>query len=92
VAARTFEELAADPDARAAEVVHRHGNGDGTYVTAGRFAWFGRSAMTAPLTPPGVGEHTEDVLGAAGVDVAALLADGVAVAGPPMRPRIRDYR
>ncbi|HEY3682982.1 MAG TPA: CoA transferase [Streptosporangiaceae bacterium] len=88
VVARTFEELAADPEARDAEVVHRHG----AYVTAGRFAWFGRTAMTGRLTPPGVGEHTEEVLGGAGVDAAALIAEGVAVAGPPMRPRIRDYR
>ena len=90
--ARTFEELAADPEAVAAEVVHRHDSGDGTYLTAGRFVWFGRTRMTDRLTPPGVGEHTAAVLGAAGIDAAPLLADGVAVAGPPMRPRIKDYR
>ena len=92
VVARTFEDLAADPEAVAAELMHRHETGDGPYLTAGRFAWFGRTRMTARLTPPGVGEHTAAVLGAAGVDTAPLLTDGAAVAGAPMRPRIKDYR
>ena len=90
VRARTFEELCADPDAVAAEVVHRQDGG--AYISAGRFAWFGRTQVRGRLVPPGCGEHTEAVLGEAGVDAGELLAERVAVAGEPMRPRIRDYR
>lgn len=88
VRARSFEELSADPDAVTEEIVHGHG----AYITAGRFAWFGRTQVRGALVPPGCGEHTEAVLGAAGVDVGALIADRVAVRGEPVRPRIRDYR
>jgi len=90
VRARTFEEVCADPDMLATEVVHRQD--DGAYISAGRFAWFGRTRLRGRLVPPGCGEHTEAVLREAGVDVEELLAERVAVAGEPMRPRIRDYR
>lgn len=88
VRARTFEELCADPDARATEVVHEQ---DG-YISAGRFAWFERTRLHKRLVPPGCGEHTEAVLREAGLDAETLIAEGIAVTGEPMRPRIRDYR
>lgn len=90
VRARTFEELCADPDSLANEVVHRQDGG--AYISAGRFAWFARTRLRKVLVPPGCGEHTEAVLDEAGVDAGTLITERVAVAGEPMRPRIRDYR
>lgn len=95
--ARRFEELLDDPEILAAEVLHRHERPAGRpYVTAGRFAWFGRTQRTGRLTPPGLGEHSREVLEEAGLTPAAvdeLLEAGVVVQGSPMSPRTDlDYR
>ena len=70
-------------------MLHGHRRHDGSpYYTAGRYARFARTEQTAALTPPGLGEHSREVLAEIGLDPAAidaLAAAGVIVDGEPMR-------
>ena len=53
---------------------------------AGRYASFSRTELTRVTVPPGLGEHTREVLAAVGygeAEMSALLASGVVVQGGP---------
>jgi crotonobetainyl-CoA:carnitine CoA-transferase CaiB-like acyl-CoA transferase len=88
VAARTLGELPAMPAAveqHVLEPVHWEGN---DLWLAGAHARFSRTQRDGPRLPPGLGEHTVEVLSAAGFSheaIEQLLSDGVAVAGAPYR-------
>ncbi|HEY3686244.1 MAG TPA: CoA transferase [Streptosporangiaceae bacterium] len=97
VPARHITELLRDDRLMAAGLVHHHTSADGTpYTTAGRFAAFSRTQRTDTLTPPGIGEHSAEVLRAAGLpesEVAALIEDGVVIQGTAMAVRLMaNYR
>jgi crotonobetainyl-CoA:carnitine CoA-transferase CaiB-like acyl-CoA transferase len=87
-AARIPQELAADDDVLAAEILHEVKGEDGTRrFTAGRFARFDRTPRTGVLMSPGLGEHTRAVLSDAGftsTEIGDLVAAGV-VADPTSR-------
>ena len=87
VVARKISELFHDDDLKASEFIHFRRADDGSVIaTPGRCATFSRTQRHGPMTPPGIGEHTEDVLREAGIstsDVAQALAAGVVVAGRP---------
>jgi crotonobetainyl-CoA:carnitine CoA-transferase CaiB-like acyl-CoA transferase len=70
---------------------------DGTpfYVT-NRYARFSRTQEQRVFTPPGIGEHSHEVLAEAGVptdDIDALIAAGVLKQGEPFKvAAIQNYR
>jgi crotonobetainyl-CoA:carnitine CoA-transferase CaiB-like acyl-CoA transferase len=96
-AARTPGDLPQDPRLRELEMfttLHMH---DGTpFYTTQRYARFSRTQEQATFTPPGVGEHSRQVLVEAGVsdgDIDALLAAGVLKQGTPFHVvGISNYR
>jgi crotonobetainyl-CoA:carnitine CoA-transferase CaiB-like acyl-CoA transferase len=66
----------------------RRADDDTVIATPGRYATFSRTQRQGPLTPPGIGEHTRNVLELAGlspddvqaaIDAKAVAADGRAV-------------
>jgi crotonobetainyl-CoA:carnitine CoA-transferase CaiB-like acyl-CoA transferase len=60
-------------------------------LVPGRYFWFSRTRNRRVLTPPGVGEHTAEVLAEAGYDdgrIAELAAAGVVRLGTPMVHRM----
>ena len=85
--ARKISELFHDDDLMASEFIHFRRADDGSVIaTPGRCTTFSRTQRHSPMTPPGIGEHTEDVLREAGIstsDVGQALAAGVVVAGRP---------
>jgi len=90
--ARTLEELSTDPLFAGTETVHlrvppeQPPGGAVSLYGVGRFARFSRTEQAGVLFPPGLGEHTLEVLGEAGRDEAAageLLAAGAVVTGGP---------
>jgi crotonobetainyl-CoA:carnitine CoA-transferase CaiB-like acyl-CoA transferase len=87
VAARRPAELIGDPRLMAAGAFHEHRRADGRpFFTPGRVARFSRTQEARRLTPPGLGEHTRDVLVRAGLsyaEVETLLAEGVVASGGP---------
>ncbi|MBV8085287.1 MAG: CoA transferase [Chloroflexi bacterium] len=71
--ARQPPELAADPELHALEVFCEQHFADGRpYFAPNRFARFSRTEQKAHLTPPGIGEHSREVLAEAGVGDATI--------------------
>jgi len=87
VAARRPAELIGDARLMAAGAFHEHRRADGRpFFTPGRVARFSRTQQTGTLVPPGLGEHTREVLRHAGLgaaEVDALLAEGAVASGKP---------
>jgi crotonobetainyl-CoA:carnitine CoA-transferase CaiB-like acyl-CoA transferase len=87
--ARTMAEAAEDEAVAAEQLVHDvPKSSGGIFVLPGRLARFSRTERGEVLAPPGLGEHTREVLLEAGLDeseVAELLAEGVLVEGGAMR-------
>ncbi|MEE9277072.1 MAG: CoA transferase [Dehalococcoidia bacterium] len=88
VQALSLQELSTDPRFGSTEVVHLHTPQGGAAVySAGRYARFSRTEQTAVLYPPGLGEHTDEILQEAGLDAAAidkLKAEGVVAQNGPL--------
>ena len=84
---RLLRELAADPELEGSEVQHllTPASGD-PFWTAGRYARLSRTQRDDVLGPPGLGEHSVEVLREAGLDEALireLIAAGTVVVGEP---------
>jgi crotonobetainyl-CoA:carnitine CoA-transferase CaiB-like acyl-CoA transferase len=86
---RNVSEVIRDPRLLSAEFVHVYPSDVGGFIcTPGSFATFSRTPRHGLMLPPGVGEHTREILTAAGLDAAELdqlLTDGVIAQGGPMR-------
>jgi crotonobetainyl-CoA:carnitine CoA-transferase CaiB-like acyl-CoA transferase len=75
VIARRVSELFRDKALMASEFAHFRRADDGTTIaTPGRYATFSRTQRQGPLTPPGAGEHTREVLEEAGLTPAEVQA------------------
>jgi crotonobetainyl-CoA:carnitine CoA-transferase CaiB-like acyl-CoA transferase len=87
VVARSLEELSRDDSLGEPDVVHLHERDQGVdFYSAGRFARLSRTEKSGVLSPPGLGEHSREVLAEAGLSEAqidALIDDGVVVTGEP---------
>jgi len=86
VKARSANEIVGDQDLMAEGVLHLHhaDRGGAEVYMAGRLARFSRTEESRSLAPPGLGEHSVDVLkelGASEEQIAALVASGIARAG-----------
>jgi crotonobetainyl-CoA:carnitine CoA-transferase CaiB-like acyl-CoA transferase len=97
VTARRLTAVFRDPALRRGEFAHFRRADDGTTIaTPGRYATFSRTQRQGPLTPPGIGEDTRDVLRLAGLspaDVeAAIDAKIVATGGRAPVQLGRAYR
>jgi len=92
--ARHLSELIDDPDYRSWEVFNVLDRpGSGPVLAPGRYARFSRTQHHETLKPPGVGEHTAEVLAEIGLtddQIDGLAADGVVRLGSPMvfRPMV----
>lgn len=88
VPARRISAVVRDPQLMLAEFVHVRTASDGsTFVTPGRFAAFSRTPRSGPLPSPGTGEHSREVLTAAGLtdtDITQLITAGTVTDGEPM--------
>jgi crotonobetainyl-CoA:carnitine CoA-transferase CaiB-like acyl-CoA transferase len=88
VPARRVSELVTDPDYASVEAMVTLERGElGPTKAPGRYAWFSRTVNHAVLTPPGVGEHTSQVLAEAGLttaEIEALIAAGAVRQGQPI--------
>jgi crotonobetainyl-CoA:carnitine CoA-transferase CaiB-like acyl-CoA transferase len=86
--ARNVSEVLTDPQLVLSEFCHIQAAADGgVFTTPGRYAAFSRSPRVGPMLPPGIGQHTREVLHAAGLtaqEIDAALADGVIVTGEAM--------
>ena len=86
--ARRVGELTTDPDYASVEAMVTLDRGElGPTTAPGRYAWFSRTVNHAVLTPPGVGEHTSEVLAEAGLSAAeieGLIASGAVRQGAPI--------
>ena len=83
--ARTLQDLAEDPSVLAARYLEPLVRPDGkTLFLSGQYALFSRSQATDGLKPPGLGEHSREVLLEIGCDPDELVSTGVVVAGGPM--------
>lgn len=71
---RSVREVAADPQAEANGMVYKLAVEDGTEVqlVAGPVAFDGQAAPANPRHAPLYGEHTDEVLGSAGIDAATI--------------------
>lgn len=89
VIARSMIEATSDPRALAVELFHPMAKVDGgRMMVPGRLAQFSRTPRTVVLGPPGLGEHSREVLRDFGVgadEIDFLVREGVVVEGPPMR-------
>ncbi|WP_236794764.1 CaiB/BaiF CoA-transferase family protein [Amycolatopsis sp. GM8] len=97
VPARRQRELIEDPEYKALNVFDPMDTADGKHIfVPGRYTRFSRSQHDRVLTPPGVGEHSTDVLREAGFseeEITALLDANVVRQGIPMRYRtLTAYR
>jgi crotonobetainyl-CoA:carnitine CoA-transferase CaiB-like acyl-CoA transferase len=85
VRARRVSELFLDEQLRANEFTHFRPADDGSVLaTPARYATFSRTQRSGPLTPPGVGEHSRELLLEAGMTDAEIddaLAQGIVVQG-----------
>lgn len=90
--ARRSRELSTDPAFAKVDATFLVELPDGyRYVSLGRLATFSRTMLVDPLRPPGLGEHTQRVLGRLAVsedEIDIFLRDGVAFQGEPMLPRV----
>ena len=83
--ARTLQDLAEDPAVLAARYLEPLVRPDGkTLFLPGQYALFSRSQATGGLKPPGLGEHSREVLSEIGCDPDELVSAGVVVEGGPM--------
>ncbi len=86
--ARRVSELVTDPDYASVEAMVTLDRGAlGPTTAPGRYAWFSRTVNHAVLTPPGVGEHTSEVLAEGGLtseQIAALIEAGAVRQGEPI--------
>ncbi|WP_432842249.1 CoA transferase [Dactylosporangium sp. CA-092794] len=91
VPARRVGELLADPEYKRCGVFDEMKTADGKLISVpGRYVRFSRSQHDHPLFPPGVGEHTTEVLREAGLPderIAELLERGAVREGRPMAYR-----
>lgn len=66
------------------------------HIAPGRLAWFSRTQRTGAMGPPGLGEHSVEILRAAGIAeerIADLLESGSIKTGEPMSlERFDPYR
>jgi crotonobetainyl-CoA:carnitine CoA-transferase CaiB-like acyl-CoA transferase len=97
VEARLPGDLAEDPEIRKLEMFATLSMQDGTpFLVANRYARFSRTQTTTVFTPPGVGEHSREVLMESGVspdDIEALVASGALKQGKPFQvAAIQNYR
>lgn len=95
--ARRVSEVLRDPELARDEFVHVRTASDGTYFTTpGRYAGFGRTQRSGPMRVAGIGEHTYEVLRAAGLapeQITALGASGAITLGAPMDQKLMpSYR
>jgi crotonobetainyl-CoA:carnitine CoA-transferase CaiB-like acyl-CoA transferase len=95
--ARWIAEVAADPALQAWDVFQTFDRRDGTFAQVpGRYARFSRTQRTGVTRPPGIGEHSTEVLAGAGVpkdEVEELISKGVVRQGGPMVHRtLAAYR
>ncbi|GAA0967667.1 CoA transferase [Acrocarpospora macrocephala] len=95
--ARTVSEVLRDPDLLAAEVFHIRTSVTGSsFMMTGRHAVFSRTQRSGPLDPPGIGQHTADVLTECGFDqteIDVLLSADIARGGGAMkRALMTPYR
>jgi crotonobetainyl-CoA:carnitine CoA-transferase CaiB-like acyl-CoA transferase len=83
--ARRLTAVLRDPALLRGEFAHFRRADDGTTIaTPGRYATFSRTQRQGPLTPPGIGEDTRDVLAMAGrspVDVQAAIDAKIVATG-----------
>ena len=86
------QDLVADPVLMRMGLAYRQQNEDGyVFYTPGQMALFSRTVRSGPERPPGVGEHSTEVLAEAGIPagvISELLAAKVAVQGYPVQPRV----
>ena len=87
--ARTLQQLSTDPLYEGSEVVHLSApEGGAAFFSCGRYASLSRTERSDVLYPPGLGEHTLEILAEAGVDdgrTGDLLAAEAIVVGEPFR-------
>jgi len=90
--AHNAQDLVADPELMRLGLAYRHENPDGyVYYAPGRLAWLSRTMRQGPEVPPGVGEHSIEVLTRAGVPsqtIDDLIAAKVVVQGSAVQPRV----
>ncbi|MBV8715836.1 MAG: CoA transferase [Chloroflexi bacterium] len=97
VQARMPHELPGDADLQNLEMFVRLHMHDGTpFFSTGRYVRMSRTSQSAVFTPPGVGEHSTEVLSEAGVEAAeiqALIDAGLVRQGQPFQiAGIQTYR
>lgn len=89
VPARTMGDATRDPEALAGELFHPLAkDGGGHIMVPGRLVRFSRTEQAGILRPPGLGEHTREVLADFGIpseEIDALVDAGIVVEGRPMR-------
>lgn len=95
--ARRVSEVLRDPDLAQDEFVHIRAASDGTFFVApGRYATFSRTQRSGPMRVAGIGEHTVEALGSAGLSrekIDALAKSGAVVIGQPMEQKLMpSYR
>jgi crotonobetainyl-CoA:carnitine CoA-transferase CaiB-like acyl-CoA transferase len=85
VRARRVSELFMDEQLRASEFTHFRQADDGSVIaTPARYATFSRTQRSGPLTPPGVGEHSRELLvetGLSETEIDDALGKGSVVQG-----------
>jgi crotonobetainyl-CoA:carnitine CoA-transferase CaiB-like acyl-CoA transferase len=90
--ARKVSEVIRDPRLVSSEFIHVRETSDGIpFVTTGRYADFSRTPRFGPMTSPGTGEHSEQVLSEAGLttsEIEDLSRGGAVVLGAPMEQRL----
>jgi crotonobetainyl-CoA:carnitine CoA-transferase CaiB-like acyl-CoA transferase len=96
-AARTPAQIAADPAIRQLQVFATRHMLDGTpYLSTHRYARFSRTEEQTIFEPPGLGEHSREILAEAGLPAAQidrLIATGVVKQGSPFQVvTIQNYR
>ena len=96
-AVRAPHELPLDAELQALEIFASRHMQDGTpYFSPQRYARFSRTQTQATFEPPGLGEHSRQVLAEAGIDpdrIQALLDTGVLKQGAPFQlANIQTYR
>ncbi len=86
-AVRRLSEMLADPEYERAELFNTLERQDGPTLVPGRYARFSRTQHHETLRPPGVGEHTAEVLAEVGYGPEAieeLASEGIITLGSPM--------
>jgi len=97
VRARPASELPHDPQFQRWTIHQRISSGlGGELYVSGRMARFSRTQREDALVPPGVGEHSEQILQEIGLppaEIKRVISEGVVRAGGPMTiPAVAPYR